>query len=456
MEGSLDGEKGWFDVGDTDAQSSSGSSCSSNSHKGLKVQATEAMLDFYFQHEGLPDSKRMDPMIRNIEENCVELWRKDYGDRIVLIPNQNGSLCASYPENLVFCVPPFFTSEQKVQKVQQLLNVLSTENVAFARARTRFPHPVIWTQYPAQSKQNLDQYLPTLSRSAGLSGTAEILYRNPKILFSKNEELYRLRGKDLEYISTQLGVRKIVDLMNEEVYSVGGVAMCSSEKAHDSVLSYEKKNVRLIALPFPGVDFYKGTSVHFDPKRLPDWEKTSADLALNIDGVITANKEADSSIISHFGDYKKHFKTWGVLQLSREYFYFILYLLKNESKQGGALIHCVSGWDRTPLWVSVLRVALWSVNQIHKTLTIEEIVYLTVAYDWLLFGHNLVKRRNNDQDIFTYFIILLENISDIVETLYKDETTHLAEDQQPKAKIDKFVTRLKEVNLECRAKLQIK
>ena len=69
--------------------------------------------------------------------------------------------------------------------------------------------------------------------------------------------------------------------------------------------------------------------------------------------------------------------------------------------EGGMLIHCVSGWDRTPLFVSLLRLSLWAVSyytisnstnacvqdgKIHKSLCAAEILYFTIAYDWLLFG----------------------------------------------------------------------
>ncbi len=52
----------------------------------------------------------------------------------------------------------------------------------------------------------------------------------------------------------------------------------------------------------------------------------------------------------------------------------------------GILIHCISGWDRTPLFISLLRLSLWADGWIHQTLTAEEILYLTLAYDWYLFG----------------------------------------------------------------------
>jgi len=67
------------------------------------------------------------------------------------------------------------------------------------------------------------------------------------------------------------------------------------------------------------------------------------------------------------------------------------------------LIHCVSGWDRTPLFVSLLRLSLWAVShytisndtivcirvqdgKVHKSLCAAEMLYFTIAYDWLLFG----------------------------------------------------------------------
>lgn len=52
----------------------------------------------------------------------------------------------------------------------------------------------------------------------------------------------------------------------------------------------------------------------------------------------------------------------------------------------GLLIHCISGWDRTPLFISILRLSLWADGWIHQSLTVEEMLYLTLAYDWYLFG----------------------------------------------------------------------
>lgn len=109
----------------------------------------------------------------------------------------------------------------------------------------------------------------------------------------------------------------------------------------------------------------------------------------------------------------------------------MLCVLLDES---GLLVHCISGWDRTPLFVSLLRLSLWAVSPgflfssprdaacretvplrrfvngirnvpggcaaltrsppafvsqdgaVHASLEPAEILYLTIAYDWFLFG----------------------------------------------------------------------
>jgi len=56
------------------------------------------------------------------------------------------------------------------------------------------------------------------------------------------------------------------------------------------------------------------------------------------------------------------------------------------SAKTGILVHCISGWDRTPLFVSLIRLSLWAEGLIHESLSAAEILYLTIAYDWFLFG----------------------------------------------------------------------
>jgi myotubularin-related protein 14 len=64
---------------------------------------------------------------------------------------------------------------------------------------------------------------------------------------------------------------------------------------------------------------------------------------------------------------------------------------------------CVfSGWDRTPLFISLLRLSLWADGQAHRELNAMQILYFTIGYDWMLFGHLLFNRLEKGEDVF-YF-----------------------------------------------------
>jgi hypothetical protein len=75
---------------------------------------------------------------------------------------------------------------------------------------------------------------------------------------------------------------------------------------------------------------------------------------------------------------------------------------------GGVLVHCISGWDRTPLFVSLLRLSRWADGRAHQSLSPAEILDLTVAYDWLLFGHLLSNRLGRGEEIFRFCFDFLQ------------------------------------------------
>ena len=87
------------------------------------------------------------------------------------------------------------------------------------------------------------------------------------------------------------------------------------------------------------------------------------------------------------------------------------------TRAGGLLVHCISGWDRTPLFISLLRISLWAVRcsddviaammpfqdgEIHRSLDGQQLLFLTIAYDWYFFGHWLCNRLERKEEIF-YF-----------------------------------------------------
>lgn len=69
---------------------------------------------------------------------------------------------------------------------------------------------------------------------------------------------------------------------------------------------------------------------------------------------------------------------------------------------GGLLLHCVSGWDRTPLFICLLRCLLWADDLMHCSLTPIQMLYLTLGYDWFLFGHKLKTRMELGEEILRF------------------------------------------------------
>lgn len=97
------------------------------------------------------------------------------------------------------------------------------------------------------------------------------------------------------------------------------------------------------------------------------------------------------------------YRNLSLVRLTQDYLQIMLRL----AGDGGLLLHCISGmlnmifmstldqylnvyiyvcvgWDRTPLFVSLLRMSLWADGCAHQTLTADELLFLTVGYDWLL------------------------------------------------------------------------
>ncbi|KAL2722824.1 myotubularin-related protein 14 [Vespula squamosa] len=134
------------------------------------------------------------------------------------------------------------------------------------------------------------------------------------------------------------------------------LSVTSSEKV-DKEKRYA--DFTLISLPYPGCEFFKEFRENdYCAKGLVfDWSQTYVDAQIGIpEDSISCQYLSDSS--------------------------------------SGMLIHCISGWDRTPLYISLLRISLWADGAIHTSLDAYQILYYTIAYDWMLFGHDLQDRLN--------------------------------------------------------------
>ena len=102
------------------------------------------------------------------------------------------------------------------------------------------------------------------------------------------------------------------------------------------------------------------------------------------------------------------FQKWDLIELTQKYLRLILTYL--EEPGGGILVHCISGWDRTPLFISLVRLSLWADGLIHTSLSPTQILYLTIAYDWFLFGHQLEDRLTKGEEIFFFCFYFLKFI----------------------------------------------
>lgn len=60
------------------------------------------------------------------------------------------------------------------------------------------------------------------------------------------------------------------------------------------------------------------------------------------------------------------YQKWDLVRLTQNYLRLLL-TYAHEGAQG-ILIHCISGWDRTPLFLSLLRLSLWADGLIHSSL----------------------------------------------------------------------------------------
>lgn len=345
------------------------------------------------------------------------LFQADY--EVETIENEDGQICATYPLKMYFLKGA--KGEPSVQSSNILREPLQ-HGARFGRVRTRYPMPVILyrgrnicrsssltMRLEALVQTTHNTIRDTLGYSDGTSGSS------PELQGSQNEEgpsdsaemaellqtlqsdqstaMDRHRLADITLIRT-LRVTHIADLMLENCKRFMGVSVCSSEK-NDSYKRYA--DFTLLVLPYPGVEFFK----HFNPSE-PELAKS---LHFDWSAWPAVNRPPGSLSYGH-----ATISDWDAITITQNYLKTMLYCLC-DSTCNGMLVHCISGWDRTPLFVSLLRISLWADGEIHQTLTAEQILYLTIAYDWMMFRHQLVLRQMHEEDIFAFCFYFLEHIT---------------------------------------------
>ncbi|KAL1130160.1 hypothetical protein AAG570_013098 [Ranatra chinensis] len=302
------------------------------------------------------------------------------------------------------CTTPNRMLYESVYDVSKLKDLIS--KARFARCRARFPLPVIL--YKGKN----------ICRSATLSGGPEIYgrsgldylfcgddstndYKDEKENDSQDGEWQlfgKVRNQDIRLLRT-LNVGTIIDFMVEKKKVKFGVNVTSSEKV-DKENRYSEFTI--ISLPYPGCEFFKEfrDNDYVAEGLIFDWSQAHVDASIGIpNDIISSQLKIDWD----------KYKMWDLVRLTQNYMQLLLKYLVDQPL--GLLIHCISGWDRTPLFVSLLRLSLWADGVVHQTLSPAQILYFTIAYDWMLFGHNLEDRLGKGEDIFFFCFYFLKHMA---------------------------------------------
>ncbi|XP_046985343.1 myotubularin-related protein 14 isoform X1 [Schistocerca americana] len=363
-------------------------------------------------------ARESDPKSQEILQKCLKLIELDY--HYIVISNAGGELSAHYPSQLIILeyehsqscstsangVTQNSTIYESLYDSAKLRDLIG--KARFARCRARFPLPVIL--YHGKN----------ICRSATLSGGPEIYGRSGlDYLFSGSEnagddftydevdqppqsqsdwQLFdRVRSQDIRLLRA-LNVGTIVDFMVEKKKVKFGVNVTSSEKV-DKENRYS--DFTIISLPYPGCEFFKEyRDNNYVAKGLVfDWSQAHVDASIGV---------PDDQVSSQLKVEWNNYKEWDLVRLTQNYLKLLLRYLQDNNT--GLLIHCISGWDRTPLFVSLLRLSLWADGVIHQSLNPYQILYLTIAYDWMLFGHNLEDRLSKGEEIFFFCFHFLKHM----------------------------------------------
>ncbi|CAD7076801.1 unnamed protein product [Hermetia illucens] len=400
-----------------------------------------------------------------IIEHCSRLLRLDYD--VIELPNLHGEHCSQYPARIL--IPeseklpldrelnaPQHTAQETIYEgttdLSRLLTIIP--QAKFARCRKRFPVPVILFRgkYICRSSTvslnmessgrrvleiasqkvgdisdtirnvcsklvgggekngNLQKESGNGNSNSEVSTTSSSTYSSRPASEISSDEQPDYEVLDLSVLNNDpvykydldllkaLDIGAIADLMVEMKKVKFWMFVSSSEKA-DEMNRYA--GFEIISIPYPGCEFFKIYREHsYEARQIRfDWDQNFVDAEISI----PANRITQSLQFDW-----RQYKRWDLVEITQNYLKIILKYIQDLNK--GILIHCISGWDRTPLFISLVRLSLWADGLIHKSLTAAEITYFTVAYDWYLFGHQLPDRRAKLEEILFFCFDFLKYI----------------------------------------------
>lgn len=356
----------------------------------------------------------------DISDRCLKLFEKDY--QCEVLENNDGQLCSTYPAKIF--IPYSSKGNSKVGKLRD-----SVLKARFARTRGRFVVPVLlingkyvcrsstlarspemycrqgygyWVQGDTVQGSSigddaLGEEASFLNESERFNSNGISVQKDMDQDEGKEWLLDKMRNSDISLLQF-LKVDTIFDLMVENKKVKFGMNVTSSEKA-DRKQRYLKFN--LVSIPYPGCEFFAEYRKNgYEAEALIyDWKQNFVDARLHLPGTVT-----DLCNVSW-----DEYTNWDLAILTKNYLLLHLRVLMHDSSTG-VLLHCISGWDRTPLFVSLMRLSLWADGLVHKSLNAREMAYFTVAYDWLLFQHRFNERFSNGEEIFYFCFDFLKYI----------------------------------------------
>uniref|UniRef100_A0AAR2LQ90 Myotubularin related protein 14 n=1 Tax=Pygocentrus nattereri TaxID=42514 RepID=A0AAR2LQ90_PYGNA len=330
-------------------------------------------------------AKEVTPRVDRIEKRCLELFGRDY--KFSIVQNSNGEVCGHYPRQIVYLEyestepnKESFESTVQISKLQDLVN-----RSKLARCRGRFVCPVIlyngkhvcrsstlagWGELYGRTGYN---YIFSGGSDDTWAESEEVPEDDTAVRNGDSQLFDKVRGSDIKLLK-YLSVRFICDLMVENKKVKFGLNVTSSEKV-DKAQRYA--DFTLLSVPYPGCEFFKDYKDRdYTAEGLVfNWNQDFVDAPLTIPACFTKNLNIDW----------REYQSWDLVQQTQNYLKLLLHII-NSDDESGLLVHCISGWDRTPLFVSLLRLSLWADGAVHASLEPAEILYLTIAYDWFLFG----------------------------------------------------------------------
>uniref|UniRef100_A0A8C5D076 Myotubularin related protein 14 n=1 Tax=Gadus morhua TaxID=8049 RepID=A0A8C5D076_GADMO len=327
-------------------------------------------------------AKEVSPRVDAVEKRCLELFGRDY--KYSVIHNTNGEVCGHYPRQIVYLEYECMDSQRdRLQNLCLKAGVFSDYEplmcLFFHQHICRSSTLAGWGELYGRTGYN---YIFSGGSDDTWTEQDEVLEEDSAARNSESQLFDKVRGHDIKLLR-YLSVRYICDLMVENKKVKFGLNVTSSEKV-DKAQRYA--DFTLLSVPYPGCEFFKD---YKDRDYMADglvfnWNQDYVDAPLTIPTCFTPNLNIDWT----------EYQSWDLVVQTQNYLKLLLHII-NSDDESGLLVHCISGWDRTPLFVSLLRLSLWADGAVHASLQPAEILYLTIAYDWFLFGYARTHRQTD-------------------------------------------------------------